>query len=137
MHRTSTHNSWVQMRARCNSKTHHAYARYGGRGITVCDRWDDFRNFFEDMGERPTGKTLDRINNDGNYEPANCRWATRKKQSNNSSSVHPVSYNGKIQSITLWAEELGISRSLIASRLRRGWPIEKALTQSSRDYSRS
>lgn len=80
---TKTHTTWLAMRRRCFDKNFEKYKTYGGRGITVCDRWLDFNNFFQDMGERPEGKTLDRINPEGNYEPGNCRWATAKEQSQN------------------------------------------------------
>jgi hypothetical protein len=78
--RSPTYYSWSAMRDRCLLTTHAHYDSYGGRGISICDRWRKFENFLADMGERPEGKTLDRINNDGNYEPSNCRWATAKEQ---------------------------------------------------------
>jgi hypothetical protein len=71
------------MRSRCRDAGNASYGRYGGRGITVCDRWQEFENFLADMGERPEGKTLDRIDGDGHYEPANCRWATKREQETN------------------------------------------------------
>lgn len=82
--RSGTYNSWQAMKARCNNKKQVSYDRYGGRGITICPEWNNsFEQFLADMGERPEGKTLDRINNDGNYEPTNCRWATPSQQRNN------------------------------------------------------
>ncbi|HXB11347.1 MAG TPA: hypothetical protein VNZ45_05130 [Bacteroidia bacterium] len=80
---TPTYDTWRCMRARCTRETNDNYMNYGGRGIKVCDRWNDFNNFLEDMGERPPGLQLDRIDNDGNYEPGNCRWVTPKENSNN------------------------------------------------------
>ena len=81
--KTRTFRTWMSMIERCTTPTHHAYKNYGGRGITVSDRWMSYPNFLADMGERPKGKSIDRINNDGNYEMKNCRWATRKQQANN------------------------------------------------------
>jgi hypothetical protein len=83
MHATRTYKSWRSMINRCTNPNTPGYASYGGRGITVCDRWLIFEPFLADMGVRPEGRTLDRINNDGNYEPGNCRWATRFEQQRN------------------------------------------------------
>jgi hypothetical protein len=83
MTRTPTHVSWEQMQQRCNNSNHHAFKHYGGRGISICDRWKDFQMFLDDMGYRPEYHSLDRINVDGNYEPHNCRWASAKTQANN------------------------------------------------------
>jgi hypothetical protein len=83
MYGTRTYKSWVMMKQRCNNPKAPKYRLYGGRGISVCRGWATFEGFFADMGERPEGKTLDRIDNDGDYEPANCRWATASEQNSN------------------------------------------------------
>jgi len=82
-HKSSTYDIWVLMRQRCNNPRANGFRYYGGRGVTVCERWDDYANFLSDMGERPTGLTLDRRDPYGNYEPSNCRWETWTVQNNN------------------------------------------------------
>lgn len=120
--------SWSSMLQRCNNKNHTSYKNYGGRGISVCDRWLKFENFYEDMGERKKGVTLDRIDNNGNYEPENCRWATYLQQGNNTRRTKDVECRGKSQSLSQWARELGLSRSCLSARIARGMSIEEALS---------
>ena len=123
------YNSWQAMKVRCLNPNNKKYYRYGGRGITVCDRWmNNFSAFVEDMGERPKGHSLDRIDNDGNYTPENCRWATHKQQCRNRSTNHLLVFNGKTQTLVEWAEELGISIKLIKNRQNLGWSTEKIFT---------
>lgn len=85
---TREYNSWRSMMKRCNNPNDKAYNHYGGRGISVCERWRKFENFYADMGGRPDGYSLDRINNNGNYEPSNCQWSTQKEQANNRRNRH-------------------------------------------------
>lgn len=124
--RTPTYGVWKSMKSRCcdiNNK------RYGGRGIRVCDRWQSFEAFFEDMGERPSADhSIDRINNDGDYEPGNCRWAIESVQKRNTSRNRLLTVNGQTLAIVDWAKRVGISAPAIVGRLNRGWPLEKALT---------
>ena len=131
MWKTPEFKVWLSMRARCLCKTHKQYAAYGGRGISVCERWmDAFENFYADMGPRPSCQySIDRINNDGNYEPDNCRWATRKQQQRNTRTVRPLTHDGLTLCVSEWAERLGINNRTILTRLRRGWPIGLALSQ--------
>ncbi len=123
---TPTHKVWMGMTRRCRDKSD---PRYGGRGISVCERWLKYENFLADMGERPPGKwEIDRINNDGNYEPGNVRWANRKTQANTKSSNRILSYGGRSMNLAAWAAELGINHASLIERLSR-WPIERALSQ--------
>lgn len=126
------YSTWRAMLDRCENKTYREYPDYGGRGIKICERWHDFNNFYADMGARPKGMTLDRIDNNGNYEPSNCRWATAKTQSNNRRSNTLITYKGRTQTLQQWADETGICSGTISQRIRkRGWSIEKALTTPS------
>jgi hypothetical protein len=121
-----TYNTWQSMLERCIRPSNFKYPRYGGRGITVCERWLIFTNFLVDMGERPSGMTIDRINNDGNYEPGNCRWATPKQQARNTSTNYMITYNGEKKSLPEWAEIHGLPRLVIRGRLQLRWSIERA-----------
>lgn len=118
---------WRDMHRRCYDRSRKEYHRYGGRGIKVCQRWHNFENFFADMGERPSGMSLDRIDNDGDYSPENCRWATVKEQNNNTRANRVITFNGESKSMTQWAEEVGIKVGTIWMRLHLGWSIEETL----------
>lgn len=121
--------SWCEMKRRCQDTKHHSYKLYGGRGIKVCERWDSsFANFLEDMGERPSKEnSLDRIDCDGNYEPSNCRWATRVEQANNTRKNHKLTHNNKTLTVAQWSRETKIPLGTLRSRIDRGWDVEKAL----------
>ena len=130
MTKTNLHKVWLQMRDRCKNKANKSYKNYGGRGITICKRWDNFAKFYIDMGECPKGLTLERIDNDGNYEPSNCKWSTRTEQNNNSRINVIIEYKGQRLTMAEWARLIGIKYNTLLYRLRRyNWPIEKALTK--------
>jgi hypothetical protein len=130
MEGTKEYRTWKNMKTRCFDSSNHAYKNYGGRGITVCDRWkDSFENFYADMGERPEGQSIDRIDNNKGYSPENCRWATTKEQSQNKRTNVMITFNEKTQCLTAWAADLQISIKCLRSRLYRSkWSIEKSLT---------
>ena len=123
---------WVSMKQRCFNPNQSDYLCYGGRGITVCARWLSFPNFLEDMGERPKGLSLDRIDNDGNYAPENCRWATRTEQANNMRSNCNITVNNKTHTIAEWESIQGFSKGVIGYRIRHGWTPKKAIMTPSR-----
>lgn len=106
--KTRIYSSWVNMWTRCTNRNSDDYLRYGGRGITVCDRWKSFENFAMDMGERPPNTTLNRIDNNGNYTPENCEWANTEIQNNNRRSTRLITFQDKTQSITQWMKEFGL-----------------------------
>lgn len=128
--------SWSSMLSRCNNPKFIHYPDYGGRGITVCERWHSFENFLSDMGPRPDGTSLERRQVNEGYSPNNCEWATRKRQSNNTRGNTFLEYDGKRQTIAEWAEETGISYNTIIARIHRlKWSAEKALTTPPRPSS--
>jgi hypothetical protein len=117
------------MRTRCQNPRAHEYRNYGGRGISVCERWQKFEDFFVDMGDPPDGFWLERIDNEGNYEPGNCKWDTPRNQLSNRRNNHNLVAFGRTQTITKWAEEFGIPMTTLRNRIyRAGMPIEAALT---------
>jgi hypothetical protein len=123
-----THSSWRSMIRRCSEPKNKDWAEYGGRGIKVCERWLDFETFLADMGSRPDGTSLDRIDNNGNYEPGNCRWATIIEQARNRRTNKIVEWNGIALGLCEWSVRLNIRSRTINARLTRGWSVERALT---------
>lgn len=128
---TRFYRKWADMKTRCLNPNFIEYHRYGGRGIKICERWMKYKNFEEDM--LPTykeGLSLDRIDNNGHYEPSNCKWSTRKEQSNNTKRSHPFKFRNKTMNLREWSKLLGIKRSTLAMRIYQyGWSIEKAFTK--------
>lgn len=124
---TGAYKSWMSMRRRCLNPKREDYALYGKRNISICKRWDDFTLFYKDMGDRPNGASLDRINNDGDYCPENCRWATNKEQALNKRTTLKRKYKGKVQSVMTICEKEGKDYGFVRSRLARGWSIKDAI----------
>ncbi len=129
MARTPVYRVWHTMVQRCTNPTNTHWASYGGRGITVCERWRDFANFYADMGAPKPGFTLDRIDNERGYGPENCRWATRQEQGNNRRTNVLVSWDGHKRTIADWGRVTGLGKSTISRRIAAGWPVDRALSQ--------
>lgn len=124
------------MKKRCYSPDDVSYQYYGARGITVCQRWlDSFDNFMDDMGSKPTIKhSLDRIDNEGNYEPLNCRWADDFQQNSKRRGLTSLTFRGETKTQSAWAREFGMKFTTLRMRLEYGWPIERALIEKVRPY---
>lgn len=135
---TTEYRAWDAMRRRCNDAGDTRYPGYGGRGIRVCERWMKFENFIADMGIRPSADhSLDRYpNNDGNYEPGNCRWATRVQQSNNRRSSRTLTINGQTKTYAQWERQVGLPAGRIFKRLKIGWSPDEVLQPSIRATGR-
>jgi len=132
------HGVWKDMKSRCYRRKARGYRNYGGRGVRVCERWrKSFLAFFQDMGVRPSPEhSIDRIDNDGNYEPGNCRWSTRREQNRNRRDNRFLEFNGKTLCLADWAERHGMRRGTLHDRLGRGWSLEEALTRPVREYAK-
>lgn len=130
---TAEYHIWCTMKARCSNPGSEYYHRYGGRGITVCERWQSFDSFLADMGPRPSeAHTIERKDNDGPYSPDNCIWADQHAQSRNRSNNRILEFQGVRLTVTDWAERVGISERTLFSRLQRGWSVERVLTTKPR-----
>ena len=123
---------WNGMMARCENEGGKDFYRYGGRGIRVCDRWKDFANFLADMGLRPKGTSIDRIDNSKGYEPGNCRWADEKTQQRNKTTVHVVEFRNEKVTLPELAERFGVSHEMLYGRFKRGWDLERAVAKPPR-----
>jgi hypothetical protein len=121
--------SWWGMIRRCYYARATRFERWGGRGITVCERWKTFEGFLADMGEKPEGSSLERIDNDKGYSPENCKWATPKEQARNTRRNRLLTFNGITLPLVSWVERTGLKRTAITQRIDSyGWTIEQALT---------
>jgi hypothetical protein len=133
----SEHQSWSSMHERCGNPNHKKYNVYGGRGITICERWDDFKNFMLDMGRKPDPKfTIERRDVNGNYEPGNCCWIARKDQGRNRRNSVFVVYQGKRMLLLDLVEELGLSRGVVYARLKAGWTLAQAIALPVKSYQK-
>jgi len=129
--RSPEYRAWTMMKTRCYNTNHHKYPRYGGRGIKVCERWkSSFESFLEDMGSRPgKGYSIDREDNDGDYTPKNCRWATASQQASNKGTTRWIEVGGEQRTLQDWANRLGSDPQTISDRLARGWePVDAVST---------
>lgn len=125
---------YMGMKARCENPNVFHFHRYGGRGISVCDRWKDgFTFFLEDMGRCPSIRhSIERRDNDGNYEPSNCYWADNTAQANNRRTNKILEHDGRRMTQAQWAREIGVNQSTLCARLKSGWTIDRALSQALR-----
>jgi hypothetical protein len=136
MYGTAEYKVWCGMLERCENPNANGFHNYGGRGIAVCERWHTFANFYNDMGDRPHGKSLDRIDNDGDYEPGNVRWADKRAQGRNRRTNRILTINEVSKCIVEWAESEHISSLLIWQRLTRGWSEEESVFGRSKAMAR-
>ena len=127
--KSTEYKSWSAMKQRCTNTRNAEFYLYGGRGVSVCNRWiDSFENFIKDMGNKPKGMSLDRIDTNGNYCPENCRWATDEQQNNNTRKNKFITHEGKTLSHTQWSKLLGGNPNLVYLRIREGWDDMSAVT---------
>jgi hypothetical protein len=136
--KTATYVTWEAIKQRCHNPKAVGYKGYGGRGIKVCESWlHSFETFYADMGERPPGRTIERIDNEKGYSKENCRWATKRQQASNRRNTLLISYSGEKKTLTEWSREYGMPRGVLWQRIyNMKWPMEKALTNPVRQLKR-
>jgi hypothetical protein len=126
---------WAGMHQRCYNTNNQHWKNYGGRGIKICRRWLCLATFLADMGHPPDGCSIERINNDGDYEPGNCRWATQEQQNENTRRNKYLELKGQSKTIKAWAKEYNLDPQALSERVRRGWSVERAVsTPTKRGY---
>lgn len=121
--RSRAYHAWESIVQRCKNRNNKQFKNYGKRGIGVCDRWLSFENFYKDMGDPQKGMSIDRVNNNGDYEPSNCRWATNKEQNRNKRTNVIIEYHGQKRCVQDWAEITGIHANTIHQRMKKRWPL--------------
>ena len=126
--RSKTYKAWHAMKQRCLNPKNQFFHHYGGRGITLCDRWHGFAAFLEDMGVAPHGLSLDRIDNDRGYEPGNCRWTAQKDQMRNRRTNVFIEFQGERLTVQDWSRRTGIAFTTLRTRMKAGWPVERVLS---------
>lgn len=129
MYQTSEYRIWQAMLQRCENSNAKHFKNYGGRGIKVCERWHTFEHFYSDVGPKPKNQSINRLNNNGNYEPENCCWSTQVDQCRNTRSNRMITHNGETHCCVEWDSILGFPYQTITRRLHRGWSEHRALTQ--------
>lgn len=130
LHGTPEYRTWQNLLNRCRNQKINCFKNYGGRGIKVCNRWSNsFELFLEDMGKKPTDQhSIERINNNGNYEPDNCYWGTPMQQAHNKRNNHNITFKGETHCLSEWSRRLGGNVKLVYRRLKRGWPESRAVS---------
>lgn len=132
---TKAYRTWLNMKNRCLRKHDISFHNYGGRGITICDRWLSFENFLADMGNPGHEMTIERIDTNGNYEPGNCRWATRKEQARNTRRTHFLTYRGETKCVSEWEIAFNMRPGTLHKRLKYNWETERAIETPVRTYA--
>ena len=134
--KSPTYKTWRGMKLRCNNLKNASYVNYGGKGIGYCPEWESFETFLADMGERPEGLTLDRIDRTKDYDPTNCKWSTKREQTLDRGCTVWIEHEGQTLCLSDWAKEKGLKLTTLRERIGNGWSIEDALNRPVRHHPR-